>query len=213
MRSTVTTPAAAVLAAALAFSLSGCVFDGKKAAAKNVPPPPAPAAKPAALQPLRSLSTPQTQVRLPEPQPVDPQALAAAQVPEEPAETPVGPRTIRRPVGPRTIAPPKTEPPQAQPPAAVPATTEEARPPIGEIVPPSETKRLQDSADGHKREIRQLLEQARARGLTKRQEGVVGRIESFVKLSDQAQGKGDMREADALAERGLVLAKDLQGGR
>jgi hypothetical protein len=35
----------------------------------------------------------------------------------------------------------------------------------------------------------------------------------MVKLSDDAGAKGDMREADALAERALVLAKDLDSER
>jgi hypothetical protein len=190
------------------------VLRGKQATANATATPAAPVTKPAAPAPPPSLSTPQTQVQLPPPQPVDPKALAAAEEPEESAETPVAEPAPRRTVGPPAIVPPKpAEQPAAQQPVAPPAPAEETRPPIGEIVSPSEMKRLQDSAEGHKRDIRQLLDQARARGLTPHEQGVVTRIESFVKLSDQAEAKGDMREADALAERGLVLAKDLQGGR
>ena len=124
---------------------------------------------------------------------------------------PAAPRATRRAVGPPAIAPPRSEQPTpTQPPVTAPV---EERAPIGEIVPASETRRLQDSADAHKREIKQLLDQARARGLTRRQQSAASHIESFVKLSDQAEAKGDMREADALAERALVLAKDLQGVR
>ena len=201
----------AILAAAMVVSLTSCVDGGKKASAKSVTPPPAPAAKPAPPAP-QPLSTPQTQVQLPPPQPVNPEALAAAPQPEEQVEMPAAPRATRRAVGPPAIAPPRSEQAQSTQPPVVAAPVDE-RAPIGEIVPASETRRLQDSADAHKREIKQLLDQARARGLTRRQQSAASHIESFVKLSDQAEAKGDMREADALAERALVLAKDLQGVR
>jgi hypothetical protein len=207
-----------LLIGATVISLAGCVLNGKKSTASAVTPPAPPAVSSSAPPPRRSLSTPQTQVQLPPAQPVNPEALAAAPQPEDQVEAPANPRPPRR-VGPSAIpAPPRnTEAAQTAPqPAAAPAAAppvEETRPPIGEIVPPSETRKLQDSADAHKREIKQLLDQARAKGLTKRQQTVVEHIESFVKMSDQAQGKGDMRNADALAERALVLAKDLQGAR
>jgi len=217
MRRTVTIFAAAILAG-VAISMTGCWGGDKQASAKAVAPPPVPAVKPVARAPPQPLSTPQTDVQLPPAQPVDPQALAVAPVPEEPAGTSTAPRAPRRTVGPPAIVQQRPEP-AAQPATTAPAAattappaTEETRPPIGEIVPPNEMKRLQDSADGRKREIKQLLDQARGRGLTRHEQSVISRIESFVKLSDQAEAKGDMREADALAERALVLAKDLTGG-
>jgi hypothetical protein len=42
---------------------------------------------------------------------------------------------------------------------------------------------------------------------------MVTRIQSFVTQSDDAEKRGDMRQADALAERGLVLAKELAGAQ
>jgi hypothetical protein len=38
-------------------------------------------------------------------------------------------------------------------------------------------------------------------------------VESYLKLSDQAEFKGDMRQASEIAERAWVLMKDLQSGR
>ena len=87
------------------------------------------------------------------------------------------------------------------------------RAPVQEIVPAGELKRLQDSADALKREVRQWLEQTRVRRLDRRERGVMDNVESFLKLSDQAEAKGDMRQAYELAERAWVLAKDLHGGR
>src|SRR5438105_7802901 len=75
-----------VLIGVLAISLSACEMRLKHA---QTPPPPQPAAasKPAPpAEPVSSepLSIPQTQVRLPHPQPIDPEALAVP---------PVNPRT------------------------------------------------------------------------------------------------------------------------
>ncbi len=81
------------------------------------------------------------------------------------------------------------------------------------MLPADERKRLQDSAAESKREIRRLVELLRGRHLDAHEASVVTRIEGLVKLSDDAEAKGDMREADALAERALVLAKDLESGR
>jgi hypothetical protein len=81
------------------------------------------------------------------------------------------------------------------------------------VLSADESKHLQDSAAEHKREIRRLVEQAHLRHLSDPELSAVARIEGMVKLSDDAEAKGDMREADALAERALVLAKDLESER
>lgn len=112
------------------------------------------------------------------------------------------------------MGPPKPETPPAptvqdQPPAPAPET---ARPPIQEILPPAELKRLQDSADTRKRAVRKVLDQMGSRRLNSQREKV-SRIRSFLQLSDEAEGKNDMRTADALAERAQVLVGELQSGR
>jgi len=203
-----------VLAAWMALSSAGCVLRGKQQAKVNTPPPtPAPAAKPVPEPRPQPLSIPQTQAQLPPPQPISPEALATLQAPPPPAESPVEPRATRRPAGP-VAAPARAETPPvpAQTPAAAPAEAE-SRPTVQEIVAPAELKRLQDSADGRKQEIRKVLEQAQARGLSRDQREIVTRIQSFVQLSDDAEKRGDMRQADALAERGQLLVRELQGGR
>jgi hypothetical protein len=143
-------------------------------------------------------------VQLPPPQPVNPDALAVP-APPQPAEPAPAPKPVRRST---TTAPPKQEPvtPAAQP-------AEASRAPIQEIVPADERKRFQESADARKRETRQLLEQSKAHRLTTEQKKMVTRIQSFVTQSDDAEKRGDMRQADALAERGLVLAKELAGAQ
>jgi hypothetical protein len=110
-------------------------------------------------------------------------------------------------------APARVETPSVQaqtPPAPVPEA--EPRPAVQEIVSPVELKRLQDSADARKQEIRKVLEQAQPKGLSREQREIVTRIQSFVQLSDEAEKRGDMRQADALAERGQLLARELQSG-
>jgi len=134
-------------------------------------------------------------------------ALAAGQAPPDEPEPAAPQRPPRRAVGPPAINPSRQEPAPTPP-----AATEEARPPIQEVLSAEERKRLQDSAAERKREIRRLVEMARRHPLST-QAGTITRIEGLVKLSDDAEAKGDMREADALAERALVLAKDLESGR
>jgi hypothetical protein len=98
---------------------------------------------------------------------------------------------------------------QDQPPAPAPET---ARPTVIEILPPAELKRLQDSADARKRQVRKVLDQMGSRRLNPSQREKVSRIRSFLQLSDEAEVKNDMRTADALAERAQVLVGELQSG-
>jgi hypothetical protein len=195
---------AAGCAIAVAISMAGCASNKTKNHAMLTPAPAPPA--PAALKPVREpLSIPQTQVQLPPPQPVNPEALAVP-APPQAAEPAPAPKPVRRST---TTAP--SSKPEPVGPAAQPA--EQARAPIQEIVPADERKRFQESADARKRETRQLLEQSKAHRLTNDQRKMMNRIQSFVTQSDDAEKRGDMRQADALAERGLVLAKELAGAQ
>jgi hypothetical protein len=195
---------AAGCAIALALSMAGCA--AKKTKNPAILASPAPPTAPAALKPVREpLSIPQTQVQLPPLQPVNLDALDVPATPR-PAEPAPAPKPVRRST--TTAPPPK---PEAATPAAQPA--EASRAPIQEIVPADERRRFQESADARKRETRQLLEQSKAHHLTNDQKKMVTRIQSFVTQSDDAEKRGDMRQADALAERGLVLAKELAGAQ
>ena len=81
------------------------------------------------------------------------------------------------------------------------------------MVPAAEQKQLQDAAQASKREANLVLAQMRGRALSASQRDSVQRIRSFVNQSDQAEQRGDMRQASALAERARALARELQSGK
>ncbi|HWB86375.1 MAG TPA: hypothetical protein VG675_19695 [Bryobacteraceae bacterium] len=199
--------AEALLVACMVFWLAGCTLRGKPKAAA-VPPPPKPVTAQAPQEPPQQLSVPQTTIVLPPAQPVNPEALATTEPAPGPVENlPAAPRPPRRP-SPTTSQqsrPAETAAPQ-QPPAQ---TAEPERPPIQEIVPADELKRLQASAQSRKKTVRQRVDQARARKLTSHEANVVARIESFLKQSDDAEARGDMSQADALAGLAEVLSREL----
>jgi hypothetical protein len=201
-----------VLCVVLALPLSGCVLRGKPKTVAAAPIVPTPAAQPAPQQPApQQLSTPQTLVDLPPAQPVNPEALATAPPPELPAETPASPRPPRRTPVQASQPRPEPAPAQTQPAAQPPA--EDVRPPVQALVPAEDQKKLQDSAQGRKREVSQILSQAPTQSLTARQKDIVRRIGFFVRQSDQAEQRGDMRQADDLAARAQALARELSGAR
>ena len=200
----------AILVAWMAISLTGCVLRGTpKTAAVPAAPKPVASAPPAPPPP--PLSIPQTNVELPKPQPVDPEALIAAPQPEPVPEASTATRSTRRSntasQGAASNSPPRTETPPAPP------QPEPERPPIQEIVPAAEQKRLHDSVQSRKADINRILDQTKDRQLGKLQLGVVRTIRSFVDLADDAEKHGDFRQADALAERAQVLARELQSGK
>ncbi|HEY1336103.1 MAG TPA: hypothetical protein VGF59_01270 [Bryobacteraceae bacterium] len=209
--------AQAILVGFLALSLSGCILGGKPKTVQAAPTP-KPAAAAPKPPPPPPLSIPQTQVTLPPAQPVNPDALATAP-PEEPAGgTPAPPRPTNRRGTPRPqqtpTQAPETPPPAATVPAGPPAPAPEApRPKIEEIVPAAEQKQLQESAVAGRREARQILDQMRGHRLNGTQKTLRSNIESFLNLSEQAEKRNDMRSAQALAERALVLARELKGGK
>lgn len=202
-----------VLSAAIAFGLSGCVLRGKQpqkaAAVPAVPARPVPATPAPPPQPL---SIPQTQTQLPEPQPISPAALATIQKPEPPPPAPQeqGPPAPQPPAR-SAVSAPRPEPPSVPTPAA-PATAETERGNVQELVPVAEAKRLQDAATARKQEVLKALEHLPTRRLTRQQREQVMRIKSFLQLSDEAEKRGDMRQADALAERAQILMRELQSG-
>ena len=201
---------AAILAAAMAISLAGCILKGKPAAVTATPVVPKPAATPAPLTPPAPLSIPQTHPDLPSPQPLSQEALATTEPPGEPPAPPPPPPRVSKKGNPSPSRP-KPEAPPPVPPVVAPAE-HDPRPPIQEIVPAEDLNRLQASAIAHKREIHQRLDQL-PRILTTEQKEAVDTIRSFVRLSDEAERGGDMRKANELAERGLVLAQGLPGAK
>jgi hypothetical protein len=210
-RSAQTRATQAVLAACMAISLAGCVLRGSPKTAAAVPAAPKPVASAPAAPPPPPLSIPQTNVELPKPQPLDPEALITAPQPEPVPETSTATRSTRRPnppiQGPASNPPARIETPPAPP------QPEPERPPIQEIVPAAEQKRLQDSVQSRKADINRILDQTKDRKLGALQQGVVRTIRSLVGLADDAEKHGDFRQADALAERAQILAREFQAGK
>jgi hypothetical protein len=229
MRSIHTFSIALLFSIVLMLGLVGCVI-GQKQQAKIVTPPPPPPPKPAEPPPRpEPLSIPQTQTQLPQQQPISPEALATLQPPPQtPEETQPNPGTTSRSgrrVGP--VVGPKPE--SAVGPAAVAGQSIVAAPPIvtpvvpppsdtepratvQEIVPPAELKRLQETVPPHQQELHKILDAALARHLTREQQALAQRILSFLQQSEDAVKRNDWRQANTLAERAQVLAKELTGG-
>lgn len=199
--------AKASLTAVFAVLLAGCTLGSPKKVAVATPVAPKPVVDPTPAPPPGPLSIPQTQVELPKPQPLDPAALPD----ESPVltEPPVPPSPVVR--NPRRVDSPKPAP-QAEPATPPAATPAEQRPAFQEIVPAAELKRLQDRAIGRRNEANDILKQLSRRQQTT-QKNAVDTIRSFLTLSLQAEKQNDMRQADALAERAQILAKELQSGK
>jgi hypothetical protein len=194
--------AKAVLVAVMTIPLAGCLLNGKPKTVAAAPAPPRPAAP---TPPPEPLSIPQTNVELPPPQPVKPEALvtepqveSAQPAHEKPSPAPAKPR-------PPAAAPKPAEPqaPEAEP--------EPARAPIQEILPADVLKQLRDSAHKYQADTRTLLAGVKPR--TNNQRRAAAEIEQFLKQSEEAENAGDMRLADQLAERAHILAKELQSGK
>jgi hypothetical protein len=191
--------------ALLIVPLVGCTLGAAKRAA--VPPPPSPVAvqPPAPDQPL---SIPQTAVTLPGYQEVNPDAIpqvatAQASAPEKPETPPPAPHTKAR----STVASSKSvidDEPEVPPPPAVQENT-----PIQPILTGDEQKRIQDSIDARRREIDERLKRAKGQS-SNHDQPLVERILSFMTQCADAEKRADYAQADALSERALILARELQ---
>jgi hypothetical protein len=199
--------AEALLIIAMAVSCGGCVLR-KPQAAKATPAAPKPAPPPAPVASPPPLSIPQTNVYLPSPQPVTAEALATTIPAGEPTPPqPAPPKPITRPAPSRPSgAPVRVEPAT---PAPVTPPESEPRPPISELTAPAEQKRLKEEADARRTEVTQLVRRI-PKGRQRQQQDSIARIAAFLKQADEAEGRGDMRQASELAQRALVLARELK---
>jgi len=188
---------------ALAIALAGCAARAKSVAANPAAAKPVSPVTPPAPVPL---STPQTQFELPKPQPIDPAATATEVQPPAPAEPPLPTRTLTPP---RRTPAVRTEPATTPQPPVV--SLEPERLPVQSVISAADLKRFQESAQNRKREVLRIL--AQLKHPTKSQQIVVNSIRSFVALSDEAEKRNDMGQADALAERAQILAHNLQNGK
>lgn len=203
--------ASKILVSILALALSAC--DMKLVRAKTPPPPQPAEAKveppPSDPAPNEPLSIPQTQVRLPRPQPIDPEALATPPV-SAPSEAPRPPRHVAKRPAPQ---PPATAPVKPEPPVetaeAPPPATEPARPRIEPVLPAEQRRQLTEDIASRLHEVDQILNRVSVRKLTDAQKDSVDRIHNFENLSHQALDRGDTQQASALADRALLLAREL----
>lgn len=202
--------AALALTSSLALFQSACVLTGKPKTPPTAVAPPQP--KPVAAKPptpSEPLSVPQTQVHLPPPQPVSQEAVA---LPTPKPEAGVAPPAASRPV--RRTAPPQPQPkpPDTSAPAVAPPV-DAGLAPVQEVLTDVERKNFKDSADRRKMDISRLLTKIKSHRLSAEANREVKRIESLVAQSNDLEKRGDMRQADALAERALILAEELTDGK
>jgi hypothetical protein len=197
-----------LIVAMLLVSLPACVFRRSPSVAAAAPPPqPAP---PAAAKPEVPLSIPQTRVELPPSQPLDPAALQVElPPPPEPVETAPPAKPPRRPAPP--VAGPATQPQPEQP--APPAPAAEERPRIQEIISAEERKRLMDEINNRKREVGEIAGDVSRRSLSAQDRDTLARMRGLVQQCDQAAERGDLRQANALCERAIILARGLKSAR
>jgi hypothetical protein len=196
-----------LVAAAIAglVALTGCSVRKVKAAPVAAPQP-APAVEPArAAVPEEPLSIPQTNVELPSPQPISPEALASIPPSQEqpepiPPSRPARSRVTQGPARPETVSP--------ETPPAVTETPPRSR--IQALLPAEERLKIKEGVENRWREINDRLSRISYEKLPPEQKSTVERIRSFLSLSERAYNRGDMRQADSLSERALVLARDLE---
>jgi hypothetical protein len=196
--------------ALLAVISAGCVTHAKP----NTPPTPATpvAAGDAAKNapPSEPLSSPQTTIEQWPAQPLDPDALLMEPQPPSPAPTTAPP--IPAANAHRTLPPPQQAPkPETQP--VVPEATPPARPPLQEALTDARRNALLESAHNRQREVHAWLERPQVKQLGGQARRKRDAIQSLLKLSEEAEKRGDFEAADKLADRALVSVQELQGGR
>lgn len=210
--------ASKIAIAVLVLGLPACETNWKRA---QTPPPPQPAAvkpePPSAPSANEPLSIPQTQVRLPPPQPIDSEALATPQVyvPTGPSTARSTSKTNRRPSPPpaasaATVTPPKPDSAEADPPQAA---AEAQRPAIEPVLPANQRRQMTEDISSRLKEVDQALGRATARGLATTQKAAIDTIRTFRDLSYKALEEGDIQKAGGLADRALLLAQELDRAR
>jgi hypothetical protein len=195
------------------ISLCGCEMKARRA---QTPPPPHPvpvkAEPPSAIASNEPLSIPQTQVRLPSPQPINPEAVATPPVtlPAEAAVAHPSHRPSRRPpVTPpvvTTVKPETVETAETPPPAPA---VEAPRPRIEPALPAEQRRQLNEEIASRQHKIEQMVASISARRLSESEKRSVERIKSFLNLSHQALERGDTQQAGALADRASLLAQEM----
>jgi len=203
--------------ASATLALTGCVLQGKpktSAAAATPPPKPVDTTPKTPPPPPPPLSSVQTQIELPAPQPLSQEALntiESAGTPPPPAPKPTNKKSAATPA----VVAPKPEvvaPPQPAPNTTTP--TEQQRPPIQEILSAADAARFKQGLDNFRAQIRDVLSKLPpVNRQSQRQKKDVADINTILRLADSREHDGDLRQAYSLAERAFVLAQGLQSAR
>lgn len=148
----------------------------------------------------------QTRVYLPKPQPIDESAIPVVKPPEPPPAKPQPERAKPR-VQPQT--PPVQAPPQPvvveTPPAAEPPPRQRVRPAASE----SQRKRLLREVTKRRLQTQRMLVELSQRTLREDQRAELARVQAFLDQVEAALKENDLRQADALSSRALLLCQDL----
>jgi outer membrane biosynthesis protein TonB len=192
----------------LVLLLSACELKVKQA---KTPPAPQPAVARAVPPPTppsnEPLSIPQTQVKLPAPQPVAAEADATPPTPPEPP----APRQKPRKPQPRQATASSSKP---EPVETTDAPATDLPPRRMEPVLPEEQRRQRiEEISNRLHEVDEILTRVIARGLSESQKRAAERIRNFATRAYQAKDQGDIKTASGLADRALLLAQELDRAR
>jgi hypothetical protein len=192
----------------LVLLLTACELKVKQAKTPAAPQPAVARAEPPPSPPSNEpLSIPQTQVRLPDPQPIADGAVVVPPTPPEPAATQQKPRRPR----PRQATASSSKPEPAEttdtPPADLPPRRMEP------VLPEEQRRQRIEEISNRLHEVDQTLTRVIARGLSESQKHAVERIRNFATRAYQAKDQGDIKTASGLADRALLLAQELDRAR
>lgn len=193
----------------LALLLSACELKVKQAKTPPVPQPTVAQAAPppAAPAPTEPLSIPQTQVRLPEPQPIDPEAVVTPPVPPEPA----APRRRKQRLSGPAASLGKPEPVETA--EAPPVTTDTPPHRLEPVMPENQRRQRIEDISARLNEVEQTLKRIMARPLAAKQQHVVDQILNLKEQAYKARDEGDIQKASGLVDRVQLRVQDLTRGR
>ncbi len=186
--------------------LAGCTAAKVKPLPVITPPAPAPA-----------VIEPQTVAQLPAPQSLPPESI--------PPRPPVEYRSQQATAEPAVVTAPAPVPPQhkmkkAPIAAQTPAEPVQAAQPVVEEHPAPPTLHSQEDRSLSRQgvtdvldSVGRLLKSIAAQPARNNQNQSLKRIESLVRLSEQAVARDDLQQANTLAQRAFTLARDLKQSR
>lgn len=90
-----------------------------------------------------------------------------------------------------------------------------SRPRIHPIVPPVERRQVAEGIQASWNETNAILDKMKvnAHSLLGEERTTLSRVQSFLRLSERAYKRRQMRQAETLADRALTLARELQHAR